>query len=115
MTSPARYAHHWHMRVEIVYVEGCPNWQEAGAHVGAAAAGLVDVEITYRRVATDDEAAASSFAGSPTILVDGIDAFDDAVPAMELACRLYQTDAGVMGLPTVTQLAEALRRRLPIN
>ncbi|MGB2920913.1 MAG: alkylmercury lyase [Mycobacterium sp.] len=100
------------MRVEILYFDGCPNWREVGARVDAAAAGLVDVEITYRRVTTDDEAAALPFAGSPTILVDGTDAFDDALPVTELACRIYQTDAGLMGLPTVTQLTEALRRRL---
>lgn len=99
------------MRVEILYFDGCPNWQEVGARVDAAAAGLVDVEITYRRVTTDKEAAALPFAGSPTILLDGTDAFDDALPVTELACRLYQTDAGLMGLPTVTQLAGALLRR----
>ena len=111
----AFYAHHWHMNVGIVYFDGCPNWQEVGARVSAAAAGLVDVKITYRRVTTDDEAAALPFAGSPTILIDGIDAFDDAVPGRELVCRLYQTDAGLAGLPTLTQLSEALRRRLPID
>ncbi len=83
------------MRVEIVYFEGCPNWREVGVRVGAAAAGLVDVEITYRRVTTDDEAASLPFAGSPTMLLDGTDAFDDAVPVTELACRVYQTDAGL--------------------
>jgi len=99
------------MRVEIVYFDGCPNWQEAGARAGEAAAGLAAVEIVYRRVSTDEEAAALPFAGSPTILLDGTDAFDDVLPVTELACRLYQTDAGLMGLPTVTQLTGALRRR----
>ena len=103
--------HNQHMRVEIAFFDGCPNWQEAGARAGVAAAGLADVEIAYRRVTMDEEAAALPFAGSPTILIDGTDAFDDAVPVRELACRVYQTDAGVTGLPTVTQLTEALRRR----
>ncbi|MGH3639733.1 MAG: alkylmercury lyase [Mycobacterium sp.] len=99
------------MRVEIVYFDGCPNWQEAGTRAAAAAAGFADVEIAYRRVTTDEEAAASPFAGSPTILVDGTDAFDDAVPVRVLACRVYQTDGGLSGLPTVTQLTDAFRRR----
>uniref|UniRef100_A1UQ22 Putative alkylmercury lyase n=1 Tax=Mycobacterium sp. (strain KMS) TaxID=189918 RepID=A1UQ22_MYCSK len=99
------------MRVEIVYFDGCPNWQEAGARAGEAAAGLAAVEIVYRRVSTDEEAAALPFAGSPTILIDGTDAFDDAVPVRNLACRVYLTDAGLRGLPTVTQLTEALRGR----
>ena len=99
------------MRVEIVYFDGCPNWQEAGARVSTAAAGIPDVEITYRRVTTNQEAAALPFAGSPTILIDGTDAFEDAVTVTELACRIYQNGAGLTGLPTVIQLAEALRRR----
>lgn len=99
------------MRVEIVYFDGCPNWQEAGTRVSAAAAGMADVEITHRRVATNQEVAALPFAGSPTILIDGTDAFEDAVPVTELACRVYQNDAGPTVLPTVIQLAGALRHR----
>ncbi len=100
------------MRVEVVYFDGCPNWQEAGTRAAAAAAaGFADVEIAYRRVTTDEEAAALPFAGSPTILIDGTDAFDDAVPVRVLACRVYQTDGGLSGLPTVTQLTNAFRRR----
>lgn len=101
------------MQVEILYVDGCPNRQEAAERVRAAAsaAGRTDVEIGYRRVATDTEAAALPFAGSPTILIDGTDAFADAVPVTELACRVYRTESGVAGLPTVEQLTAAVRAR----
>jgi hypothetical protein len=101
------------MKVEILYFDGCPNWQGAGDLVRAAsvAAGIPDVEIGYRRVETDAEAAALPFAGSPTFLVDGVDAFDDAVPVTELACRVYRTESGLAGLPSVEQLANSLRRR----
>ena len=58
-----------------------------------------------------DRAAASAFAGSPTILVDGVDAFDDAVQLTELACRVYSTDRGLAGLPTVDQLAASLQSK----
>ncbi|MFE3292776.1 alkylmercury lyase [Rhodococcus sp. NPDC059234] len=101
------------MKVEILYFAGCPNWQDAGERVRAASetAEVQDIEIEYRRVETDDEAAALPFAGSPTILVDGADAFDDAVPVTELACRLYQTESGLAGLPSIEQLADSLRRK----
>jgi len=100
------------MKVEILYFDGCPNWEEAGALVrqAAAAAALPDPEITYRRVGTDAEAAALPFAGSPTILIDGADAFG-AEPVTHLACRVYPTPAGPAGLPTARQLADALRAR----
>lgn len=101
------------MKVEILYFDGCPNWQEAADRVRAAAIVIErpDIEVGYRRITSDAEAAASPFAGSPTILVDGVDAFDDAVQVTELACRVYPTDAGLAGLPTIDQLADALRAR----
>ncbi|WP_430335245.1 alkylmercury lyase [Rhodococcus sp. ACT016] len=101
------------MKVEILYFEACPNWMEAADRVRAAAiaAGRAAVEIEYRRIETDEEAAASPFAGSPTLLIDGADAFADAVPVTELACRVYRTEAGLAGLPSVEQLTEVLRAR----
>lgn len=100
------------MKVEILYFDGCPNWQAAADRVQTAAfmAGQPAAEISCRRIETDAEAAASLFAGSPTILIDGADAFDDATPITELACRVYPTETGLAGLPTVEQLAQALQR-----
>ncbi|WP_024794191.1 alkylmercury lyase [Tomitella biformata] len=101
------------MKVEILYFDGCPNWQDAGTRVRAAAesVGLSDVEIGYRRIETETEAASLPFAGSPTILIDGTDAFAGAEPVAEFACRIYSTAAGLAGSPTVDQLAQVLRDR----
>jgi hypothetical protein len=102
------------MKVEILYFDGCPNWRDAADRVreAATAIGLPDIEIEVRPITSDAEAAGSAFAGSPTILVDGVDAFDDAVQLTELACRIYRTEAGAAGLPTVDQVAASLRRRV---
>ncbi|MBY6709170.1 MULTISPECIES: alkylmercury lyase [unclassified Rhodococcus (in: high G+C Gram-positive bacteria)] len=102
------------MKVEILYFDECPNWQDAAnrVHTAATAIGLPDIEIEYRLITSDAEAAASAFAGSPTILVDGVDAFGDAVQLTELACRIYRTGAGTAGLPTVDQLVTSLRKRV---
>ena len=101
------------MKVEILYFDGCPNWEETADRVRAAASliGQSDIEIGHRLISSDAEAAASAFAGSPTILVDGVDAFDDAVQLTELACRVYSTDRGLAGLPTVDQLAASLQSK----
>jgi len=101
------------VKVEILYFDGCPNWHEAADRVqeAAKAAGMSGTEIGYRRIESDAEAASSPFAGSPTILIDGVDAFDDAVQVCELACRVYRTEGGMAGLPTVEQLTEVLRAR----
>jgi hypothetical protein len=46
--------------------------------------------------------------GSPTILIDGRDAFPGAEELPAWSCRLYATEAGLRGVPTLQQLAEAL-------
>ncbi|RDI22596.1 hypothetical protein DEU38_113164 [Rhodococcus sp. AG1013] len=109
---PAHTGHNEYVKVEILYVDACPNSREAGERVLAALAsvGRADVEIEYRVLATSAEAAASQFAGSPTILVDGVDPFP-AERVADLACRVYRTESGLAGVPTVAQLAEVFRGR----
>ncbi|WP_082944379.1 alkylmercury lyase [Mycolicibacterium elephantis] len=99
------------MRVEILYFDGCPNWQKCGerVHEALAAVGIADADVRYSRITTPDEAATSAFGGSPTVLIDGIDAFG-APPISDLACRIYTTETGLAGLPTVAQLTSALSK-----
>jgi hypothetical protein len=99
------------VRVEILHIDECPNWAEAGTRVEAAltALGLGDVEVTYRLLTDSVEAAAVPFAGSPTILLDGVDAFPTGVRISDLACRVYRTDSGFAGVPSVAQLIEAIQ------
>ena len=51
------------------------------------------------------------FAGSPTILIDGADAFPTDGRTTDLACRVYYTDGRISRLPTVEQLVQALQER----
>lgn len=101
------------MRVEILHIDECPNWAEAGTRVEAALTelGRGDVEVTYRLLTDSDEAAAVPFAGSPTILLDGVDAFPTGGRISDLACRVYRTDSGFAGVPSVAQLVEAIQSR----
>lgn len=99
------------MRVEILHINECPNWAEAGKRVEAALVELdsAEVQVKYRLLASNAEAAEVPFAGSPTILVDGVDAFPTDGRTSDLACRVYRTDSGLAGSPTVAQLVEAIR------
>ncbi|GAA1788347.1 thioredoxin family protein [Agromyces lapidis] len=101
------------MNIELLYIDDCPSWQEAGNRVNdaLAAAGLDDTEITYRVLRTADHAAAVNFAGSPTILLDGKDLFPSNPRTSDLACRVYATPSGLAGMPTTEQLVEALVSR----
>ena len=99
------------MDVSLLYFDGCPSWREADARLREALAvvGRGDTEVTYRRVGTVEEAEAAQFRGSPTVLVDGRDPFPDPGTRVGLSCRLYRTEAGLGGSPTVEQLVEVLR------
>lgn len=101
------------MKVVILHIEECPNWEEASARVRVAldSAGLADTDIEFTLLTTSEEAESVAFAGSPTILLDGIDAFPSAELISTLACRVFRTETGLAGSPTVAQLTEAIQAR----
>ena len=102
------------MRVEILHIDECPNWVEAGTRVEAALIelGHGDDEVTYRLLTSSADAVEVPFAGSPTILLDGVDAFPTDGRTSDLACRVYLTDTGFAGVPAVAQLVEAMREHV---
>ncbi len=100
------------MEITIRYFDGCPNWKLANARVREAAAGAdlpYDVVITLENVGSLDDAVALGFRGSPTILIDGQDPFDDGSSPVGLSCRVYRTEVGMEGSPSIDQLRQALR------
>jgi hypothetical protein len=98
------------MKIELLYFDGCPNWAVADERI-AEAAELVsreDLTVHRRKVATEQEAIAVGFTGSPTILIDGQDPFATGDEQVGLACRVYSTPHGLAGSPSVAQLVDAL-------
>lgn len=99
------------MDIEILYVAGCANLGPARRALDAAitAAG---VEASIRQTEVGDAATAASagMRGSPTILIDGVDAVDSDTPEGSVSCRLYRGESGLQGAPPVDQLIDALRR-----
>lgn len=98
------------MKVELLHIIGCPNTAIAEAHTRAAmdAVGLTDVPVDLVTIRTEAEAVSTGFAGSPTLLVDGVDLFPTS-PVRSLACRVYLTDSGFAGSPPQEQIEAALR------
>lgn len=98
------------MRIEVLHIDECENWELAGDRVREALFRLGDrsTPVGFRRLQTPEDAASVAFAGSPTITVDGEDLFPNGARTTELACRIYFTPSGVAGLPTVDQLVEAI-------
>jgi hypothetical protein len=99
------------MDVALLYFDGCPNWRETDDRLreALARAGREDVSVEYRTVATPEEAEAVQFRGSPTVLVNGRDPFLDRDRPVGLSCRVYRTQTGLAGAPTVEQLVAVLR------
>jgi hypothetical protein len=103
--------HNADVDVTLLYFDGCPNWQEAHSRVQQALreAGASEDALTVHRVNTDEQARQLSFRGSPTVLVNGDDPFADPSAPVGLACRVYRTAAGLVGAPSVEELAAVLR------
>ncbi|MGN6331459.1 MAG: DF family (seleno)protein [Motilibacteraceae bacterium] len=97
------------MTVTLLYFPGCPNWQTADANLRAALDETgADVTVQRRVVDSVEDAERHGFLGSPTILIDGRDPFAEPGAVPGLSCRVYRTQAGVAGAPTVAQLRAAL-------
>ncbi len=96
--------------VRLVYFEDCPHWRTADSRLKEAliGAGADPVRVVYQQVTTAEDAEASGFGGSPTILVDGADPFARPDDPMGLSCRLYRSAAGSEPAPTVEQLRAVL-------
>lgn len=101
------------MLVEILFIPDCPNSAEAAARVRTALneTGHSGAEIGFRLLTSGEEATAVPFAGSPTILLDGIDAFPGDGRTAELACRIYRTGTGFAGVPAVEDPIAVIRQR----
>jgi len=100
------------MELELLVVPDCPHEAPARdlalrtlAELGLAA------ELTTTVIATEAEAQARGFVGSPTFLLDGEDPFAEPGTAIGVACRVYRTSNGLAGLPSGADLRAALRSR----
>jgi hypothetical protein len=99
------------VKLQLLYFDGCPSWQVTDSRLQEALAVVgSSVEVERVRIDTDEDARAWGFRGSPSLLVDGSDPFAAPGAVVGLSCRLYRTDAGLAGSPTVEQLVEVLRR-----
>lgn len=99
------------MHVSFLSIDDCPN-ADLGRQRLMEALESLDLDpaiVTYTTVANSDQAERLRFRGSPSILIDGVDPFADEDSPVGLSCRIYRTEIGVEGAPSVTAIAKALR------
>jgi len=84
------------MRIEILYVPCCPNYQPTFERLQSVLASeSVKAGIQGIAVTTEVEAKALSFPGSPTVRVNGEDVEPHQTSVPSLACRLNANRSGV--------------------
>lgn len=96
------------MKLEVLHVTDCPNLPPLLDRLAT----ITDAPVITRLVQSDAEAAEHGMAGSPTLLIDGVDPFAGAEPCeCGVACRLYRDENGHLApIPTVDQLRDAITR-----
>lgn len=92
------------MDITLQYFDGCPSWTVVDERLRLLSTDRPDITLKYQLVDTAEEAERVGIHGSPTILIDGVDAFGDATTPVGLACRRYMTDEGPAGAPSMVQL-----------
>lgn len=103
------------MKIDILHIDACPNWEDAGRVITELIdeLGIAGVEPTFTLIRTPEDAAKVAFAGSPTILIDGVDVDPGSAPTTDLACRIYRNGQRTAGLPTKDALREAILSQQP--
>jgi hypothetical protein len=96
------------MDITLLYFEDCPHWKVADERLATLAAERPGIHVAHHLVETPEEAERTGFHGSPSILVDGVDAFAEPSSAVGLSCRRYLTPDGYEGAPTLDQLRAVL-------
>jgi hypothetical protein len=102
------------MKVTIQYFDGCPHWKLADERVRTVLRDLSrsDVKLEYQLIDSPQTAERVSFHGSPTILIDGRDPFVTGDEPIGMTCRVYRTNAGPQGAPSVVELQKLFSRDL---
>jgi hypothetical protein len=98
--------------VDVLYIQGCPNYTGAVALVERVSNELgIDAQVRLQQISNPEAAIRARFLGSPTIRVDGRDIQPGAERQQEYVhgCRLYRVGHSLRGLPDEHWLRQALR------
>ena len=100
------------MRIEILYVPGCPNYQPTFERLQAVLASeAVKAGIQGIPVTTEVEAKTLLFPGSPTVRVNSEDVEPRQAGVPSLACRLYENRSGIPSEELLRTAISGAKRR----
>lgn len=96
------------MEVTLQYFDGCPSWKTTAEHLSTLVDQGLVATVRYELIDNHEMAVARRFRGSPTVLIDGTDPFAAKDGPLGLACRVYQTEDGYAGSPSLSQLRDVI-------
>ena len=100
------------MRIEALYVPGCPNYAPAVERLQAVLEPQsLQAEIRSVPITNEAQAKALLFPGSPTIRIDGDDVEQHETVVPSLACRLYANRSGVPSEESLRIAISSAKRR----
>jgi hypothetical protein len=106
------------MKVEVLYIEGCPNHRPALERVvSVLQESAVFVAVTEIPVASVEQAKTLGFLGSPTIRINGSDVESEAEGQSEFSysCRTYTEQGKLSGVPSQDLIRRAIHHALRKN
>ncbi|TCM50652.1 alkylmercury lyase family protein [Kribbella sp. VKM Ac-2568] len=94
------------MKLEVLHVPDCPNLPPMLERLTEA----TDLPVATRVIDNDTDAERFGMAGSPTLLIDGVDPFTTGGDCgCGVSCRLYRDVAGrIVPAPSIAQLRDSL-------
>lgn len=98
-------------KIEMLYFEDCPNWVYGLENLNSALKdeGMHDVDIQLVLINNEEDATKEKFLGSPSFHINGQDLWPEERTTYQVACRVYHTEEGLKGSPTVKMLRERIR------
>ena len=98
--------------IEVLHIAECPGWERTIelSRQALDELGIDAASVSARLIVSTAEARRTHFAGSPTVLIDGVDPFPSEGPIEEPTCRVYAGADGLSPHPPYRDLLDALRR-----
>jgi hypothetical protein len=102
------------MQIEVLHIDECPNLEDTKASLVELLAELKlgHIVVTLTLITSPAEAAKHRFAGSPTVLIDGLDTVPGTEQTTNLACRIYRDGQKIAGSPSKDSIRKAIQGSL---
>ena len=99
------------LKIDLLYFEDCPHWEDGLENLKSALKdeGLHDVDIQLVLINNEEDATKEKYLGSPSFHINGQELWAEELTSYQLGCRVYHTEDGLNGYPTVEMLREQIR------